>query len=146
MGRLAPAFGRHSACKVFEKAAPAAGSVWLGESNFFQLPHERLHAYQQARKLLECIREAEISGAKLRDQALRAGTSVCLNIAEAVGRTGFADRARVFAIARGECCEAGAALDIALAAGRCRTDAAGAGAAHARAAYALLTGLIRRFG
>jgi|SRR5690242_14607075 len=115
-------------------------------TNFFQLPHERLHAYQEARKLLECIREAEISDVRLRDQALRAGTSVCLNIAEAVGRTGSMDRARVFAIARGECCEAGAALDIARASGRCRPGAAEAGATHARAAYALLTGLIRRFG
>ena len=115
-------------------------------TNFFQLPHERLNAYQEARKLLECIRDSEISDARLRDQAIRAGTSVCLNIAEAAGRTGVADRARVFAIARGECCEAAAALDIALAAGRCRTDVAAAGAAHARAAYALLTGLIRRFG
>ena len=115
-------------------------------TNFFQLPHERLHAYQEARRLLECIRDSEISDGKLRDQAIRAATSVCLNIAEAAGRTGLADRARVFAIARGECCEAGAALDIALAAGRCRTDAAEAGATHARAAYALLTGLIRRFG
>jgi four helix bundle protein len=115
-------------------------------TNFFQLPHEKLHAYQEARKLLECIREAEISDARLRDQALRAGTSVCLNIAEAVGRTGFADRARVFAIARGESCEAAAALDIALAAGRCLSGPATAGAGHARAVYALLTGLIRRFG
>src|SRR5512140_2267882 len=115
-------------------------------TNFFQLPHERLNAYQEARRLLECIREADISDGKLRDQALRAGTSVCLNIAEAAGRTGPADRARVFAIARGECCEAGAALDIALAAGRCRSEPAIAGAAYARAVYALLTGLIRRYG
>ncbi|MGE5048381.1 MAG: four helix bundle protein [Deltaproteobacteria bacterium] len=115
-------------------------------TNFFQLPHERLNAYQEARKLLECIRDAEISDGKLGDQALRAGTSVCLNIAEAAGRTGLADRARVFAIARGECCEAGAALDIALAAGRCRSEPATNGAIHARAVYALLTGLIRRYG
>jgi four helix bundle protein len=115
-------------------------------TNWVDLPHERLHAYQEARKLLACIREAEISDARLRDQALRAGTSVCLNIAEAVGRAGPADKARVFAIARGEACEAGAALDIAVAAGRCVSGPASSGAAHARAVYALLTGLIRRFG
>jgi four helix bundle protein len=115
-------------------------------TNFFQLPHERLHAYQEARQLLECIRDAEISDARLRDQAIRAGTSVCLNIAEAAGRSGLADRARVFAIARGESCEAAAALDIALAAGRCLCGPAVAGAEHARAVYALLTGLVRRFG
>ncbi|HET7787118.1 MAG TPA: hypothetical protein VFL36_14195 [Myxococcales bacterium] len=34
MGRLAPAFGRHCACKVFGegKAAPSAGFVWLWKS------------------------------------------------------------------------------------------------------------------
>ena len=115
-------------------------------TNFFQLPHETLHAYQEARKLLACIRDSGISDARLRDQAIRAGTSVCLNIAEASGRSGLADRARVFAIARGESCEAATALDIALAAGRCAPGPAAAGAEHARAVYALLTGLIRRFG
>src|SRR5690242_5072344 len=115
-------------------------------TNFFELPHERLNAYQEARKLLACIREAQISDVRLRDQALRAGTSACLNIAEAVGRTGEADKARVYAIARGEACEAAAALDIALVAGQCLVGPATAGATHARATYALLTGLIRRFG
>ena len=114
-------------------------------TNFFDLPHEKLYAYQEARKLLGCVREAGISDGKLRDQALRAATSVCLNIAEGCGRTGSADKARVYAIARGECCEAGAALDIALLAGLCKDEAARAGATHARAVFALLSGLIRRF-
>jgi four helix bundle protein len=111
----------------------------------FKLPHESLNAYQEARKLLACIHEAQISDARLRDQAFRAGTSVCLNIAEAAGRTGMADKARIFAIARGEACEAAAALDIALVAGRCAVGPATVGAVHARAAYGLLTGLIRKF-
>jgi len=114
-------------------------------TNFNSLPHERLHAYQEARKLLQCIRDAKISDGKLRDQALRAATSVCLNIAEAAGRTGAADKARVYSIARGEACEAGAALDIALAAGLCVKEHAATGAIHARSVYALLSGLIRRF-
>ncbi|TMA26045.1 MAG: four helix bundle protein [Deltaproteobacteria bacterium] len=57
--------------------------------------------------------------ARLRDQLLRASKSVCLNIAEAVGRLSDADRKRVYAIARGECCEAAAAIDIARAAAEC---------------------------
>ncbi len=114
-------------------------------TNFCTLPHERLHAYQEARKLLLCIREANIADGKLRDQAVRAATSVCLNIAEAAGRTGSADKARVYSIARGESCEAAAALDIALVAGLCKKEPAGAGAVRARAVYALLSGLIRRF-
>jgi hypothetical protein len=32
MSRLAPACGWHCACSVFEKAAPSAGFVALGES------------------------------------------------------------------------------------------------------------------
>jgi len=114
-------------------------------TNFFDLPHEKLYAYQEARKLLACVREAAISDGKLRDQALRAATSTCLNIAEGCGRVGSADKARVYAIARGECCEAAAALDIALLAGLCDDKPARSGAAHARAVSALVSGLIRRF-
>jgi len=43
------------------------------------------------------------------------------------------------------CVAAAAALDIALVAGLCKKEPAGAGAVHARAVYALLSGLIRRF-
>ena len=49
------------------------------------LPHQNLIAYQVARELVVIIREAKIADAKLRDQALRAVTSACLNIAEAGG-------------------------------------------------------------
>jgi four helix bundle protein len=109
------------------------------------LPYERLLAWQEARKLVSAVREASISDARLRDQALRAATSACLNIAEGVGRRGAADKARVYAIARGESCEAAAALDIAMAAGLCRAEEAQRGVRHAKAVHALLSGLIRRF-
>jgi len=45
-------------------------------TNFGSLPFEKLIAYQEARKLLEAVREAAISDGRLRDQALRAATSV----------------------------------------------------------------------
>jgi four helix bundle protein len=115
-------------------------------TNFGNLPFEKLIAYQEARKLLEAMREAAISEGRLRDQALRAATSVCLNISEGAGRAGSADKARVYAIARGENCEAAAALDIALAAGTCKPEPARRALPHARAVHALLSGLIRRFG
>src|SRR5216110_912177 len=114
-------------------------------TNFGNLPFEKLLAYQEARKLLDAVRESAISEGRLRDQAMRAATSACLNIAEGAGRAGSADKARVYAIARGEACEAGAALDIALAGGLCVREHAATGAIHARSAYALLSGLIRRF-
>ena len=116
-------------------------------TNFGNLPFEKLHACQEARKLLDAVRESAISEGRLRDQALRAATSVCLNISEAAGRAGSADKARVYAIARGENCEAAAALEIALAAGLCLSEQpARRGVLHARAVHALLSGLIRRFG
>jgi four helix bundle protein len=113
-------------------------------TNWTTLPHENLLAYQVAKDLLRVVCSAGISNAKLRAQALRAAQSACLNIAEAAGRFSAADKARVFAIARGEACEAAAALDIAAVSGECSTDAANAAGAAARRAYALLTGLIRK--
>jgi four helix bundle protein len=52
--------------------------------------------------------------ADLRDQLRRASTSIPLNIAEASGKTGGADRARFHAIARGSALECGAILDVLL--------------------------------
>jgi four helix bundle protein len=45
------------------------------------------------------------------DQLRRAATSIPLNIAEAAGRTGSADAARCYAIARGSAMECAAILD-----------------------------------
>ena len=45
------------------------------------------------------------------DQLKRAATSIPLNIAEAAGRTGAADAARTYAIARGSAMESAAVLD-----------------------------------
>src|SRR5260370_352207 len=54
-------------------------------TNWTSLPHQNLIAYQVARELGVIIREGKIADAKLRDQALRAATGACLNIAEAGG-------------------------------------------------------------
>ena len=84
------------------------------------LPHEHLLAYQVACDLLVAIVEANIRIADLRDQALRAARSACLNIAEANGRVSPADRKRVFAIARGEASEPAAAVHVAFLSRRAR--------------------------
>jgi four helix bundle protein len=60
--------------------------------------------------------------ADLRDQLRRAGTSIPLNIAEASGKTGAADRARFHAIARGSALECAAILDVLLLVGAARPD------------------------
>ncbi len=111
-------------------------------TNWTTLPRETLAAYQVACELLVAVKKAEIADLKLRGEALRAAKSVCLNIAEATGRTG-ADQKRVFCIARGEVSETVAALHIAGLCDDCDTDCARLGAALGRRVYALLSGLIR---
>ena len=107
------------------------------------LPHHKLRAYQAACELLKAVHAAQIADLKLCDQAIRAAKSACLNIAEAVGRTAGGDRRRVYAIARGETCEALAAVEIAASVGECTQDALQAAQASAEKTYALLTGLMR---
>jgi four helix bundle protein len=102
-----------------------------------------VNAYQAAYELLKAVHEAQIADLKLRDQAMRAAKSVCLNIAEAGGRTAGGDRRRVYAIARGEACEALAAVEIAAGVGECTEDAFQTAQSAAEKTYALLTGLMR---
>src|SRR5260370_36871624 len=111
-------------------------------TNWTTLQDEALAVYQVACELLVAVKRAEIADLKLRDQALRAAKSVCLNIAEATGPTG-ADQKRAFVIARGEASETVAALHIAGLCGDCSADSARVGAALGRRVYALLSGLIR---
>ena len=113
------------------------------KTTVYSLPHENLIAYQVACQLLVVIVEARIRDPGLRDQALRAAKSACLNIAEANGRQSIADRKRVFAIARGEAGEAGAAMHIAGLAGECAKERADAARALSARTIALLTGLLR---
>jgi len=107
------------------------------------LLHEKLVAWQVACELLRVVRDARISDPKLRDQAMRAAQSACLNIAEANGRAALADRRRVFAIARGEATEAAAAVRIAAIAGTCAERAADEARRVGGRTAALLSGLIR---
>ena len=77
------------------------------------LPDHRLVVYRKALELLAAVRAAQVRDAKLRDEALRAAKGTCLNIAEGAGRVTRADKARAYAIARGECVECVAAVEIA---------------------------------
>ena len=82
--------------------------------------------------------------AKLRDEALRAVKGIGCNIAEGAGRVTRADKARAFTIARGECVEAAAAIEIAALSGPRRRRALGRWRVLADRVVAMLTGLIRR--
>jgi len=108
-----------------------------------RLPHHKLVAYQVAVELLQVIRAANIRDAKLRDEATRAAKSTCLNCAEGAGRVTRRDKARAFAIARGEAVEAVAAVEIAALSGDARAADAARCVAVANRLVALLTGLIR---
>ena len=79
------------------------------------LSFQKLDVYRRAIEFLaltaEVSAEVQRGNAALLDQLRRAATSIPLNIAEAAGRTGQADAARTFAIARGSAMECAAVFD-----------------------------------
>ncbi|HET9553811.1 MAG TPA: four helix bundle protein [Anaeromyxobacteraceae bacterium] len=107
------------------------------------LPHHKLVAYSVALELLAAVRAASVRDAKLRDEALRSAKSACLNTAEGAGRVTRADKARSFAIARAEACEAAAAVEIAATCGDASLERAAEVNRITDRLVALLTGLIR---
>ncbi len=109
-----------------------------------KLPHHKLIAYGVARDLLLAVRAAQVRDAKLRDEALRSAKSACLNCAEGAGRVTVADKARAFTIARGEACEAAAAVEVAALCGDARPEDAQRVAQLVNELVAMLTALIRR--
>ena len=107
------------------------------------LPHHRLIVFGVACEMVVAIVEAQIRDAKLRDEALRAVKSVGCNIAEGAGRVTRADKVCAFTIARGECVEAAAAVEIAALLGAVSKDDARKVVLLADRVVAMLTGLIR---
>ena len=108
-----------------------------------RLPHHKLIAFGVAVELLAAVKAANVRDTKLRDEATRAAKSACLNTAEGAGRHTRADKARAFAIARGEAVEAVAAVEIAALTGDADPAAAQRCVAIGGRLVALLTGLIR---
>jgi four helix bundle protein len=106
------------------------------------LPHHRLHVYGKSLELLAAVRSAQVRDAKLRDEALRAAKGVCLNIAGGSGRVTRADKGRAYAIARGECVECVAAVEIAGSAGDACPDAVAAVTRLGNDVYRMLGGLL----
>ena len=85
--------------------------------NDVSLPHHKLVAYQLSLELLRLVHRVAIRDADQRQQARKSAKSAARNLAEGAGRWSRADKARVYAIARGEICEACAAVEIAEAIG-----------------------------
>ena len=82
------------------------------------LSFQKLDVYRLAVEFLaltaEICADVPRGNAPLLDQLRRAATSIPLNIAEAAGRTGKADAAKTYAIARGSAMESAAVLDALL--------------------------------
>ena len=82
------------------------------------LSFQRIDVYRRALEFLALVVDLTDGiprgHAALLDQLRRAASSVPFNIAEAAGRTGEADAARHFAIARGSAMECAVALDVGL--------------------------------
>jgi len=80
------------------------------------LSYQKLDAYRVSIEFLAFSRSVRQSLSKgnsdLADQLRRSAQSVPQNIAEAVGKTSRADRAKYYAIARGSAMESGAHLEI----------------------------------
>lgn len=78
--------------------------------------HENFEASQFAIEFtqiaLQLMDEIPGRNSSLRDQLRRAALSIPLNIAEETAKTGRADRARFYAIARGSAMECAAICDI----------------------------------
>ena len=79
------------------------------------LSFQKLDVYRCAIEFLpltsQAAEQVPRGNAALLDQLRRAASSISLNIAEAAGRTGQADAARTYAIARGSAMECAAVLD-----------------------------------
>jgi four helix bundle protein len=108
------------------------------------LPHHRLRAFGVAKQLLGAVIEARVSDTNLRNQALKAAQSACLNVAEGAGRVSRKDKARAFTIARGEAGEAAAAVEIAACCGNTSRAAYQKVAEHTDRLVGMLTNLIVR--
>jgi len=78
------------------------------------LDFERLDVYRLALEFAVLASSIVLPAGRreLRDQLDRAALSIVLNTAEGAGRTGAADKARFYAMARGSAMECAAVLDV----------------------------------
>jgi four helix bundle protein len=76
------------------------------------LAHHRLQVWHLALELVQRVHHIRIADADDRQQARKAASSCARNIAEGAARRSRADKARVYAIARGECGETVASVEL----------------------------------
>ena len=111
-------------------------------------PHQRLDAFHVSMELtlgVERLADRMPRGyADLKDQVRRAAAATTRNITEGASRWGRKDKAARFAIARGECAECDAALQMVSGLGLDETGVVDDLRRLADRVGAMLTGLIRR--
>ena len=83
------------------------------------LPHHRLDAWHVAIDLVMLVQRTRIGDALDRQEARKAAAACARNVAEGAARVSRGDKARVYAIARGECGECVASVELAGARGAC---------------------------
>ena len=97
-------------------AAPKSASLDLvvADPTAPRLDFERLDVYRVAVEFHALAASLRLPPGRreLRDQLDRAALSVVLNTAEGAGRTGAADKARFYAMARGSAMECAALFDV----------------------------------
>jgi len=110
--------------------------------------HDRLDAYRVALQLFrgveELVADFPRGHADLKDQLRRAASSVVRNIAEGANRVHARDKAARFTIARGECGETAASLEMAEVLGIVARVDSGRLRQLADRVAAMLMGLVRR--
>ena len=79
-----------------------------------KLPRHYLLAWQAVKDLAIAVKEAGITDAQLREQAMKAAKSACLNCCEGASKKSQQDSRRAFGIARGESGEAAGAVETAV--------------------------------
>ena len=116
----------------------------------FRFAHHQLDVYGVALQLIVGVRrlvERVPRGHRmLADQALRAASSTVLLIAEGANRRTAGDKRQRYSIARGECGEVAAAIEVAVALGYVDSSEANEVLALAGRVSAMLLRLEQRFG
>jgi four helix bundle protein len=99
-----------------------SGRFMTDENHFASLPHHRLDAFNVALEFVRLIRNTPIADADMRKHAQGSAGACARNLAEGAGRRSRADKTRAYSIARGELCEAVAAVEIDEALGGCTPE------------------------
>jgi four helix bundle protein len=107
--------------------------------------HEKLNVYQASIKFITWATEliSKVDGkAAVKDQLVRASTSIPLNIAEGNGKFSVRDRCRFLDFARGSALECAACLDVLVAKSLCDGKAITQGKEQLFEIVSMLMGLI----